>query len=559
MKSHLAHPPRIPYYFSSANSHFTSITKKNARTQNNLIKTIMPQVQNVNTTDIVDAIHLACHTMSNIFNADDNDIPFFRIIARPAPFLGISCEEHVPGRHLNALLHAADVADISIDEDVVDKHAQATFYSYSGPVPVPLGRVDGKGDPIHFVPHHIREGFHALAALAQFRNCPRARQLAAASIAWILANYDLESTWDYDLLERKFGLSIQKEQSFVSGLARAIGPLIKYYKITGYGPALELAIALKEKLLREVYNRQGDYNRNTFGTHAHSVTCVMSSLAQLADLTSDAVLMGYVKAFYDNGLWEMRDALGWSVESTSPDSSNPDEGEMNNTGDIVETALILGRWGYAHYYHDAERILRSHLLPSQLRDVSFVEAQEPDGSDGLHNVAERMRGSFGFPAPFGHEPLENKRIRFNTDVVGGTVGSLCEVLREMTRFDQSGHWVNLLFDCDTPHLRVESPYTHPALCVHVKRPAPLFVRIPPWVDRHTLRVDGIAAQPHFITDYAFIAEPPANRPITFAFPLAEQEITLNHRTRDIRVRLRGDAVAAMQNFGADLTFFDPLD
>jgi hypothetical protein len=57
----------------------------------------------------------------------------------------------------------------------------------------------------------------------------------------------------------------------------------------------------------------------------------------------------------------------------------------------------------------------------------------------------------------------------------------------------------------------------------------------------------------------FIADPPTNRWITFRFPLAEQEISLRHRTRTIRTRMRGDAVDAMEKFGADLTFFDPLD
>ena len=46
-------------------------------------------------------------------------------------------------------------------------------------------------------------------------------------------------------------------------------------------------------------------------------------------------------------------------------------------------------------------------------------------------------------------------MRFNTDVVGGTVGSLCEALREMTRFDEAGHWVNLLFDHETPNIEVQ--------------------------------------------------------------------------------------------------------
>ena len=157
---------------------------------------------------------------------------------------------------------------------------------------------------------------------------------------------------------------------------------------------------------------------------------------------------------------------GGPVSTLSGDGGNPDEGEMNNTGDILETALILGRWGYTDYFHDAERILRCHLLPSQLRDISWIPTPDnPDGLDTLRNVAQRQQGAWGFPAPFGHQPLEQRdggRMRFNTDVVGGTVGSLCEALREMTRFDEAGHWVNLLFDHETPEIEVKSAYTHPA-------------------------------------------------------------------------------------------------
>jgi len=43
--------------------------------------------------------------------------------------------------------------------------------------------------------------------------------------------------------------------------------------------------------------------------------------------------------------------------------------------------------------------------------------------------------------------------------------------------------------------------------------------------------------------------------------LPENEIELSedlHR-QSIRVRLRGDAVIAMENFGAELTFFDSLE
>ncbi len=513
---------------------------------------VVAKLNNVNTTDIREAIRLGCRTMCSVFNEADNDIPFFSSSVRPAAGLGFSSahsEAHVPGRHLNALLNAEDATGIQIDETCIEKHARAAFFSYSGTLPLPLNRDTIGGKLVNFIPHNIREGFHALYALVKYRNSEEARELAEANIAAIFEYWDAVAGWDKQRIDRLLGPEAREwDGPFVSGVARALGPLVKYYRATGYGPALELALVLKEKAVSECYLAEGAYDRDRLGRHAHSITCVLSSLAQLADLTHDSPLMDRVKAFYDNGLWEMRDALGWAIEVTDADA-HPDRGEVNTTGDILETALILGRWGYVDYYHDAERILRGHLLPSQIRDNSFI-----DDAD----IADRHLGAFGFPAPYGHEPAGYDYISFNMDIVGGTVGSLCEAYREVTRLDEAGHWVNLLFDHETEAIKVESPYTGSALRITVKQPAPLFVRLPPWVDSATLVPQGTDETPRFSNGYLFIAEPPVGQPLTVKFPLAEQQITLKHRTRDIRVCLHGDEVTAMDNFGADLTFFDPI-
>jgi len=284
----------------------------------------------------------------------------------------------------------------------------------------------------------------------------------------------------------------------------------------------------------------------------------MSSLAQLADLTADAPLLARVKVFYDNGLNDLRDALGWALESSRPEA-NPDFGEVNSTGDIVETALILGRWGYVQYYGDAERILRGHLLPSQLRDISFItEPDNPTGIDGKRDVAGRHLGAFGFPAPYGHRPLGLPAIGFNMDIVGGAVGSLCAAYSEITRRTPAGHQVNLLFDHETRALAVQSPYTHGDMQVTLKEPGPLFVRIPAGVALGDIALNGINAPVQFSGGYLFVASPPMQVPLTLSFPLPEHALVLRHRTRDIRLRLRGDQAVAMDNFGADLTFFDAL-
>ncbi|NQW18904.1 MAG: hypothetical protein HQ478_15645 [Chloroflexi bacterium] len=510
--------------------------------------------------------------MSSVFNADDNDIPFFGSRVRPSASLSFSerhSESHVPGRHLNGLLNAEEAIGIALDEEAIEKHTRAAFFSYSGPVALPLNRAQVGGELVNFSPHNVREGFHALYSLVAYRDSEKARALAEASIECIFEYWDPERDWKAEELRHKYGIIVYQEQSFIVGLARSIGPLVKYFRTTGHGRALELATLLKDKVVDGWFAADGGYEVDLFGTHTHSATCVMSGLVQLADLTSDAPLMARVKAFYDNGLWAMRDELGWVIENNAADG-NPDRGEVNNTGDILETALILGRWGYADCYQDAERILRGHLLPSQLRDVSFIEdPPNPNGEDGLRDVANRHLGAFGFPAPYGHQTLgvdndpkypdqSQPVVSFNMDIVGGTVGSLCEAYRESTRLDATGHSVNLLFDHETDAISVKSPYTHDALTVVTKTPGPLRVRIPVWASHVSATMAGTETHCLSSGGYLFFAEMPVGVELRIEFALESSEIVLKHRTRQIRVQMRGDSVQTMDNFGADLTFFEQM-
>ncbi len=105
----------------------------------------MGKLSTVNSTDILDAIRLGCQTMSKVFNADDNNIPFFEVKVLPQAGMYFSAhhtEAHVPGRHLNALLNASATAGINVDELTIKNHANAAFFSYNGPIPVPLNRND---------------------------------------------------------------------------------------------------------------------------------------------------------------------------------------------------------------------------------------------------------------------------------------------------------------------------------------------------------------------------------------------------------------------------------
>jgi hypothetical protein len=520
------------------------------------------KLANVNTTDIKDAVAMGCRTMSSVFNADDNDIPFFGSSVLPTSWLGFHpyhSESHVPGRHLNAMLTAEAVLGIRLEEPAVEKQARTAFFSYSGAVPLPLNRPTEDGKLTNFAPHNIREGFHALYALVRYRKSAKAREVAEASIAAINDLWTPERDWDKQKLEGKYGLKIiDFDSPFIGGIARAIGPLVKYHQATGYTPALRLATVLKDKALDGFFPASGACEIERLGSHTHSITCTLSSLAQLADATNDAALKARVKAFYDRGLLDISNSIGWSPENAKQ-ITTLDLGEANNTGDILETALLLGSWGYTDCYHHAERILRGHLLPSQLRDTSFIpEADNPQNKDSRRNIPARHKGAFGFPAPYGHVPANRKEISFNMDIVGGAVSSLCEAWRCLSQSDSKGHTLNLLFDHENDNLLVRSPYTSNALQITVKRPGPLKVRIPSWVNISKLELRGTTTKPRIVEGYLTIPKPTVGKPITIVFPLTEQKTELRYRDRRIRALHRGDAIIAMENFGTGQNYFDPL-
>ena len=142
------------------------------------------------------------------------------------------------------------------------------------------------------------------------------------------------------------------------------------------------------------------------------------------------------------------------------------------------------------------------------------------------------------------------------DIVGGAVGSLCEAYRDCVRQDVRGIWVNLLFDRETEFIKVESPYTHPALRMTPKVAGALRIRIPSWVNRASLQSNPAG---QFDGVWLHFPEPKPLTPVTITFPLVSNRLVLKHRAHEIRVHRRGDEITAMDNFGADLTFFAPME
>ena len=116
--------------------------------------------------------------------------------------------------------------------------------------------------------------------------------------------------------------------------------------------------------------------------------------------------------------------------------------------------------------------------------------------------------------------------------------------------------MNLWFDHETPDLRVESIHTHDVLRIIPLRRGPIAVRIPHWLDASRTRVEPANLEHRVVGSYLRFSELAPHQPITLHAKLTKRELVLKYRTRDIRVRLRGNAVEAMDSFGTNFTYLD---
>ena len=196
--------------------------------------------------------------------------------------------------------------------------------------------------------------------------------------------------------------------------------LVKLYRATSYEPALQQALQLKEACITQVLPADNSYTAARLGAHTHSVTAMLSSLAQLGEVVHDEAIMQRLVAFMENGLQEIALDFGWCLEG---DQRQDLVGEVNNTSDIMEACLCLGGVGFEGYYARAERILRGHFLPSQALDTSFIP--NDDGPDErTSRMAWRVYGAFGFPTPCGPRGFARQQNLFQLGYHGRRCGGI---------------------------------------------------------------------------------------------------------------------------------------
>ena len=523
------------------------------------------QYVNCNTFDLDLAIREGMRPMQTFFDSTRDNLPFFG--NEMAPHCHNShhptfSAAHIPGRWLNALLHAEEVTCLPVSDEAVEnlrKWAFATLEKH--PIGFPACMDFDKMEFIDATDlHNLREIMHALFALVKWRGDDHAGELALGVIRSLNRYFDFETgKFDEEAYSRETGAKAMysccapsEGLLFPVHFGRYIGPLVKFWRASGEPEALEQALRLKDTCFRHILLEDGDYDAVRFGNHTHSTTAMISSLAQLGDVTNDPEIFRRIDAFFKNGLRKIALPFGWCIEGNQRTDL---VGEINNTSDIMETCLIMGKHGYPGYYAMAEQILRTHFLPAQLLDPCFIPEDEDEAHVDTYRMASRSVGSFGFPTPYGHEDHPGAWISFNWDIVGGGVNGLCEAYWNCAFFEKDVLTVPLHFAADRGTFTITDPYRNNGVMTvtSIAGNQRMKIRIP-------ARASVKSVSEPYITEgeWLYTSCGKAGEPVRIEFAFETTDITYDFRGKRIRYRWHGEEVIGADNGERRLCWFETI-
>ncbi len=521
----------------------------------------------INDHDLRLALQWSIHCMSNVQNPQDRYIPYFDCyVLQNPPYMLYNAYYSVPvnaAKILEALLKTEAASGLVVDPIVIQRYRQVVFDSFT-PVPGVCAAPDSVGAPYNTYWTINGHAMRALAALVKYRNDGEAQNLMEQGIS-NLKNYFVDFGYSWAAFREHFGLPLTggilgvgwpNANPGYGADSTCILAFLEYYQWTGYGPALDMCLNYSRNLMNLRFPVDGTFPPNTY--FMLGPTREMNALARVALEIGDATMMTRARARYENGLHMVRNSTGWVPENTR---SQSDTGEINTTGELVETAMIFGDWGWTEYYEDAERFTRAHLLPSQLLDNSFVAAHS-DLSDSKNDIKNRTKGAFGFPAPYGHIATKNSRHQgaFHMDIVAGGALSLSEVVIHAYEYENGDHYLYMLFDQDNNHIWVKSPYPDgDTLEINLRTEGDLHIRMPSWIDRDTISL--LVSKKNGSTEVSFdgpfmvLSNPPVGENFSIRMEIPFRMETENVNEREISILWRGDSVAAMNQMGCPLPFF----
>jgi len=365
-----------------------------------------------------DRAALAIHCLTHHVDPQHGYIPYFytQLSMRPlGAYFDIWSYGDGLGRSVDALALCRTMTGQAADVEPVDRAMRETL--------IGLIRDDGlswcPAQPwtlaeAHTRPAWLQQGtLLALTSIYQLTGNASYRRLAEKNIDGILKiarRQDGYLDFPGDAYTAEHGWHVPEQEDPFHKLSvfstSVTMPLMRFYRLTGYEPARELASGLINWGLRDHDGGRKLFDRGHFHCQSRLMTALlMRGVAQHSDADLELGEWLYRKARRCGTL------AGWFPEQID----NP---EMNRSGlsetccltDMIESAILLAQHRSPLYWNDVERYARNYLLVHQHTRMDWVD-----------QLTERPESTM----PGGHARLLHlgeRSDRFRQTLIGGFVG-----------------------------------------------------------------------------------------------------------------------------------------
>ncbi len=335
--------------------------------------------------------------------------------------------------------------------------------------------------------------------------------------------------------------------------------------------ALQLAQALVEKVFADpqIFPPANIFPR---GAHMHTNLRTLVGAADYAIYTNDSNLFNRVEALFRH-VKALTTRFGFLPEVMKR-QSNIISCETCTIMDYLGLAVTLANHGYPQYWGEVERMVRNHLIESQVREVSWLcsDSSQPDTAQFTwRDIDKRMVGGYaGWSSPnhilaacetlpWGGPELRGKIRAFQNCCGGSGTHAFFIAWKNAARFANGALSINLHLDKLLPQaeIRCYQPYQG-LLTIRLQETCTVKIRIPEFVKFGEMQVaTEVAADAQKISgNFLDLGPRRAGEMIrvTYPLPVYQEKISIGNlgfRQYHYRVTWKGDTVVKMEPLGND--------
>jgi len=382
----------------------------------------------------------------------------------------------------------------------------------------------------------------------------------------------------------KFGPTAQMPtgvEAIEGGNIRLIQGLSKYYEVTGYEPARQLAAKLVRyaRKASECYDAEGrflfsplekqwmkerfsDIDRVRFGGHFHSRTLGLLNILDYATTVKDREQIEFVTSGFEWARTQGSSLVGFFPEFIIGGNRYP-SCESCEVGEMISLAVKLSVAGAGDYWDDVDRWVRNQFAENQLTKSDWIYSMarsmekrplEPNETD--ERVGERNIGAFAGWASgneWAVQPVNIDRETIPAGIMHCCTGNcscaLYYLWEHMLAHDGEELRLNLLLNRASQWADVYSyiPYEG-RVDIRIKESCKsVLVRVPEWVKGHetVCRVNSTLRRPGTEGRFLNIGRCSQGDRISITFPLEERTVKETIGGVAYTLVLRGSTVVSI--------------